>query len=61
MIDTKEKSLALVNVELDESGIRRVVVAADNDVEMRQAHLLLARISPEIYHLDALLKLKSTR
>jgi hypothetical protein len=34
---------------------------ADSDAEMRQAHLLLARISPEIYHLDSILRLKPAR
>ena len=61
MINTKEKPLSSVSVELNETGVCRVVVAADDDVEMRQAHLLLARISPEIYHLDSVLRLKPTR
>ena len=39
MIQTKERALK-VNVELAEPGVRRIVVTADNDTEMRQAHLL---------------------
>jgi hypothetical protein len=59
VIQTKGKPQSQVNLEIDESGVRRIVVAADNDSEMRQAHLLLARISPEIYHLDSVLRLKA--
>jgi hypothetical protein len=59
MIQTKDNPLSKVSVELDESGVRRVVIAADNDSEMRAAHLLLARISPEIYHLDSVLRLRA--
>ena len=60
MIQTKERALK-VNVELAEPGVRRIVVTADNDTEMRQAHLLLARISPEIYHLDSVPRLELSR
>jgi hypothetical protein len=55
----KESLMSQVNLEIDESGVRRIVVAADTDVEMRAAHLLLARISPEIYHLDSVLRRKA--
>jgi len=58
MIRMKQQPLSQVNLELDERGIRRIVVAADSDLEMCAAHLLLARISPEIYRLDSVLRLK---
>lgn len=42
--------------ELSEQGIVRVEIHADNADEKRAAHLLLARISPELDALDRALK-----
>jgi len=44
-------------VELSERGVIRVQIHGDNTLEKQAAHLLLARIQPEMDALDRALKL----
>lgn len=44
-------------VELSEQGVIRVQIHGDNTLEKQAAHLLLARIQPEMDALDRALKL----
>ena len=45
-----------ISVEIDGQGVRRVVIYADDAAEQARAHLLLARIAPEMVRLDRALK-----
>jgi len=52
----KGDNLIDICIEVTEDGIRRTVVAADDDTEQTAAHMLLARIAPEVRALDLAIK-----
>ena len=45
-----------ISVEIDARGVKRVVIYADDAGQQAQAHLLLAKIAPEMVRLDHALK-----
>jgi hypothetical protein len=49
-----------IRLEISERGIDRAVVAAADDAEQAAAHLLLARITPELRRLDNAIRTKKS-
>jgi hypothetical protein len=49
-----------ISVEIDGQGVRRVVIYADDAEQQAQAHMLLARVSPQMVQLDRALKAPSS-
>jgi hypothetical protein len=52
----QQQSNAEVGLQISEKGIYRVVVFGDDASQERDAHLLLAKIAPELRALDAACK-----
>lgn len=59
-MNAPEKTSAAVDIrlEISERGIDRAVVSADNDFQQTAAHLLLARITPELRQLNEAIRSK---
>jgi len=49
-----------IRLEISERGIGRAVVAADDDAQQTAAHLLLARITPELRQLNEAIRSKKS-
>lgn len=50
------KELSQISIEVSEAGVERVVVGCDTAAEQRNAHLLLARVAPQLRQLDTALR-----
>ena len=58
VVGTNSEPEALLSLEISERGIRRVCIYADDADEQSAAHLLLAKVAPQLMLLQAALKTK---
>ena len=52
----KQLRYSAISIEMDERGFYRVRVGADSSNDLERAHLLLAKVAPELRALDQALR-----